>query len=69
MIDELGRKIMKEFAALGTKPYTYLIYNNDDDKKENGTKKCVIKRKLKFEAYTNFLKAIELENKINQLKK
>ena len=34
-----------------------------------GTKKCVIKRKLKFENYKNFLEATQLENKINYLEK
>ena len=34
-----------------------------------GTKKCVIKRKLKFENYENCLGATQLENKINHLEK
>ena len=34
-----------------------------------GTKKCVIKRKLKFENYKNCLEATQLENKINYLEK
>ena len=34
-----------------------------------GTKKCVIKRKLKFENYKNCLEATEIENKINYLAK
>ena len=38
-------------------------------KKAKGTKKCVIKRKLKFENYKNCLEATQLENKINHLKK
>ena len=37
------------------------------DKKEKGKKKCVIKRKLKFENYKNCLEATHLENKINHL--
>ena len=32
-------------------------------------KKCVIKRKLKFEDYKNCLKATQLENKINHPEK
>ena len=32
-------------------------------------KKCVIKRKLKFEDYRNCLKATQLENKINHPEK
>ena len=38
-------------------------------KKAKGTKKCDIKRKLKFENYKNCLEATELENKINYLEK
>ena len=33
------------------------------------TKKCVIKRKLKFENYKNCLKANQLHNKIKHLEK
>ena len=49
MKDELGGQIMKEFTGLGAKTYSYLKYNIDEDKKANGIKKCVMKRKLKFE--------------------
>ena len=49
MKDELGVKIMKEFIALRTKTYSYLTDNKDEDKTAKGTKKCVMKRKLKFE--------------------
>ena len=38
-------------------------------KKAKDTKKCVIKRKLKFENYKNCLEATQLENKINHLEK
>ena len=48
MKDELGEKIMKEFAALRVKLNSYLTDNNDEDKKAKSTKKCVMKRKLKF---------------------
>ena len=37
-------------------------------KKARGTKKCVTKRKLKFENYKNFLEATKLENKAKHLK-
>ena len=43
-----AKKSMKEFVGLRAKTYSYLRDNNDEDKKEKGTKKCVIKRKLKF---------------------
>ena len=38
-------------------------------KKSKGTKKCVIKRKLKFEDYKNCLKSAQIENKINHLER
>ena len=51
MKDKLGGKIMIKFAALRAKTYSYLTDNNDEDKKAKGTKKCVVKRKLKFKDY------------------
>ena len=51
MTDELGRNIMKKFVALRAKTYSYLIDDGNEDKVAIGTKKCVIKRKLKFEDY------------------
>ena len=51
MKDELGGQIIKEFVGLREKTYSYLKGNNNDDKKAKGTKKCVIKRKLKFQDY------------------
>ena len=69
MKDELGGKIMVEFAALRPKTYSYLRDDNDENKKAKGTKKCVVKRKLKFEDYNHRLEATQLENKINQLEK
>ena len=48
MKDELGGKIMTEFAALRPKTYSYLMDDGNSDKKAKGTKKCVIKRRLKF---------------------
>ena len=69
MKNELGGQIMKEFVGLRAKTYSYLKDNNDEDKKAKGTKKCVIKRKLKFENYKNCLEATLLQNKINYLKK
>ena len=38
-------------------------------KKEKGTKKCVIKRKLKFQDYKNYLGAAQIERKITYLRK
>ena len=69
MKDELGGQIMKECIGLRVKTYTYLKGNNDEDKKAKGIKKCVIKRKLKFQDYKNCLETAQIENKINHLQK
>ena len=42
--EELGRQIMKEIFELGTKTYSYLKDNNDEDKKAGSTKMCAIKK-------------------------
>ena len=60
---------MKEFFGLRGKTYSYLKAKNDEDKKVKGTKKCVIKRKPKFQDYKNCLEAPQIENKINHLEK
>ena len=41
---------MNKFVGLRAKNYTYLNLkeNNDENRKAKSTKKCVIKRKLKF---------------------
>ena len=38
-------------------------------KKAKDTKKCVIKRKIKFQDYKNCLEASQIERKINYLRK
>ena len=53
--DELGGKIMKEFVGLRAKTYSYLMDDDSEHKKAKGTKKCVIKRRLIFENYTDCL--------------
>ena len=67
--NELGGKIMIKFVGLKAKTNSYLIDDGSKDKKANGTKKCVIKRKLKFENYSNCLEVTQLENKMNDLEK
>ena len=69
MKDELGGKIMIKFLGLRAKTYSYLIDDGSEDKKSKDTKKCVIKRKLKFENYKSCLEATQFENKINYLEK
>ena len=53
--DELGGKIKKEFVALRTKTYAYLMDDGSEKKKTKGTKKCIIKRELMFENYRDCL--------------
>ena len=55
MKDELRGKIMTEFGALRPKTYSYLTDDCKEDKKAKGTKKCVIKRELKFNNYKDCL--------------
>ena len=69
MKDELGKKILKKFVGLRAKTCSYLIDDGSEDKKAKSTKKCVIKRKSKFENYRNCLEATQLENKIKHLEK
>ena len=60
---------MTKFVGLREKTYSYLIDEGSEDEKAKGTKKHVIKRKLKFENYKNCLEATQLENKVNYLEK
>ena len=53
--DELGGKIMTEFIPLRAKAYAYLEEDGSEHKRAKGTKKCVIKHKLKFENYRESL--------------
>ena len=55
MKDELGGKIITEFVTLRPKTYSYLTDDGKEDKKAKGTKKCVIKRMIKFDDYKNCL--------------
>ena len=48
MKEELGGKILTEFAALRPKTYSYLMDDGNSGKKAKRTKKYVIKRILKF---------------------
>ena len=47
---------MKEFRALRPKTYSYLMDDDREVKKSKGTKKCVIKRELMYENYTDCLR-------------
>ena len=55
MKDELGGEIITEFIALRPKTYSYLTDNDKIDKKAKGTKKCVMKKMIKFDDYKKCL--------------
>ena len=69
MKDELGEKIITRFVGLRAKTVSYLKDAASEDKKAKYTKKCVIKRNLKFENFKNCLEATQLDYKINYLEK
>ena len=55
MKDELGGEIITEFIALRPKTYFYLTENDKIEKKAKGTKKCIIKKMIKFDDYKKCL--------------
>ena len=55
MKDELGGTIITEFVTLRPKTYSDSTDDGKEDKKAKGTKKCVIKRRIKFNDYKNCL--------------
>ena len=40
---KIGRKIIIEFSGLDEETYSYLKYDNNENKKGKDTKKCVLK--------------------------
>ena len=62
-------KFVTKFVGLKAKTHSYLIDDGSEDKKAKSTKKCLIKRKLKFENYKNRFEATQLKNEINHLEK
>ena len=55
MKDELGGRVITELVALRPETYSYLTDDCKEDKKAKRTKKCVIKRMIKFDDYKNCL--------------
>ena len=55
MKDELGGKKITEFVTLRPKTYSFLTDDGKEDKKAKGTKKCVIKKMIKFNDYKKCL--------------
>ena len=61
MKGELGQRVITEFVALRPKTYSYYLTDAcKEDKKAKGTKKCVIKRMIKFDDYKNCLLNVEV---------
>ena len=55
MKDDLVGKIVTEFVWLRPKTYSYLLDDVSGDRKVKATKKCVLKRRVKFEDYKKCL--------------
>ena len=55
MKDELSGEIITEFVTLRPKTYSYLTDDGKENKKAKGTKKCVIKKMIKFNDYKKCL--------------
>ena len=66
MTDELGRKIITEIVTLRPKTYSYLTEDGKGDENAKGTKKCVIKKMIKFNDYKKCLLNDEVISKSQQ---
>ena len=55
MKDELGGKIITEFVTVRPKTYSFLTDDGNEDKKVKGTKRCIIKKMIKFNDYKKCL--------------
>ena len=51
MKDELGGKDKAKSVGLRLKACSYIIDDGSGDRKAKGTKKCIIKQRLRFEDY------------------
>ena len=66
MKDELGGKIITEFVTLRPKTYSFLTDDGKEDKKAKRTKKCIIKKMIKFNDYKKCLLDDEVMHKSQQ---
>ena len=55
MKDEMGGYIIIEFVALRPKTYSYSMDDDSEAKNAKGTKRCVVKRMLKFNDHKDCL--------------
>ena len=53
--EELGGKIIIEFCALRAKAYAYRLDDDTEMKRAKGTKKCIVKREIRFKNYMDSL--------------
>ena len=60
---ELDGQRMKKLVGLTAKTYSYLIENNQKDKKATSTTKCIIERRLEIQDYKNCLEAAQIKKK------
>ena len=67
MKDELGGKIITGFITLRPKRYSFLTDDGKEDKNAKGTKKCVIKKTIKFNDYKKCLLNDEMIFKSQQM--
>ena len=59
--------MMTEFVQLRPNTYCYIIDDGDENGEAKGTNKCVMKQKLKFKNYKNYLETNQLENETSHL--
>ena len=55
MKDEAGGKIIEEFVGLRAKLYSYKMFEEKEEKKCKGIKKCVVKKNISYEDYKECL--------------
>ena len=67
MKDELAGKTITEFVTLRPKTYSFLTDDGKEDKKAKGTKKCIIKKMIKFNDYKKCLLDDEVILKSQQI--
>ena len=53
--EELGGKIIIEFCTLRAKAYAYRLDDDTEMKRAKGTKKCIVKREIRFKNYMDSL--------------
>ena len=65
--DEIAGKVITEFITLRAKAYAYLKKDGSENKRAKGTKKCIIKREIMFENYSESLFRGKIISKSQQI--